>query len=92
MISIYGGGLDSDCTVVTIQRVANFRVKHTNSDPEGYNTLGTTIYTTKKFSDPEGYKSLGTTIYTTSINILYRFPVKKTLNRRPVFRVKKVII
>ena len=26
------GVLDSDCTEVTIQRVANFRVKHLNSD------------------------------------------------------------
>ena len=27
-------GIDSDCTVVTLQRVANFRVKHLNSDIE----------------------------------------------------------
>ena len=32
-ISIYGE-LDSDCTVVTLSRVANFRVKHLNSDIE----------------------------------------------------------
>ena len=28
------GELDSDCTVVTLSRVANFRVKHLNSDTE----------------------------------------------------------
>ena len=26
------GGLDSDCTVVTLHRVAKFRIKHLNSD------------------------------------------------------------
>ena len=33
IISIFGG-LDSDCTVVTLQCVANFRVKHLNLDIE----------------------------------------------------------
>ena len=28
------GGLDSDCTVVTHHRTANFRIKHLNSDIE----------------------------------------------------------
>ena len=28
------GGLDSDCTEVTLHRVANFRLKHLNSDTE----------------------------------------------------------
>ena len=32
-ISIFGG-LDSDCTVVTLRRFANFRVNHINSDIE----------------------------------------------------------
>ena len=31
---IFCGGLDSDCTVVTLHRTANFRVKHINSGIE----------------------------------------------------------
>ena len=31
---LFCGGLDSDCTVVTLHRTANFRVKHLNSGIE----------------------------------------------------------
>ena len=49
------GGLDSDCTVVTLHRIATFRVQHLNSAIEqtrgggggggGYNITSITIYT-----------------------------------------------
>ena len=44
------GWLDSDCTVVTLRRVANFRVKHLKSDIErtgGYNKISNFINTTR---------------------------------------------
>ena len=67
--------LDSDCTVVTHHRIANFRVKHLISEIEW--TRRGIIKTALLFIP-------------LVLIILHRFSVKQTVNR-PVFRVKIVI-
>ena len=69
------GGLDSDCTVVTLQRTANFRVKHLNSEIE--QTRRVTVLLVLLFKEP-------------ILILLYRFSRKNTVNG-PVFRVKIAI-
>ena len=65
------GGLDSDCTEVTLYRIANFRVKHLNSGIE--QTRKGIILLVLLFIQP-------------ILKLLYRFSVKNTVSR-PVFRV-----
>ena len=69
------GGLDSDCTVVTLHRNANFRVKHFNSVIE--QTRRGIVLLLLLFIQP-------------ILLLLYRFSVKNTVSR-PVFRVKIAI-
>ena len=69
------GGLDSDCTVVTLHQTANFRVKHLNSEMEQ----------TRK-----GLVLLEFLFIQPILKLLYRFSVKNTVNK-PVFRVKIAI-
>ena len=69
------GGLDSDCTEVTLHRVASFRFKHLNSDIE---------------KTRRGIKLLVLLFILPLLLLLYRFSVKNIVNR-PVFRVKIVI-
>ena len=69
------GGLDSECTVVTLHRTASFRVKHLNSDID--QTRWGTILLVSLFIQP-------------ILLLLYRFSVKNTVSR-PVFRVKIAI-
>ena len=69
------GGLDSDCTEVTLHRVANFRVEHFNSH----------IEQTRK-----DIVSLVLLYILPVLILLYRFPVKNTVSRT-VFRVKIAI-
>ena len=70
------GDLDSDCTEVTLHRVANFLVKHLNLDIE--RTRRGILLQLLLFIQP--------------ILILpFRFSVKSTVSR-PVLRVKIVII
>ena len=68
-------GLDSDCTVVTLHRIANFRVKHLNSAIE--QTRKGIILLILLFIQP-------------ILILLYRFSVQNTVSR-PVFRVKIAI-
>ena len=69
------GGLKSDCTVVTLQRTASFRVKLLNSD----------------FEQPGRGKVLLLLLFIQPIlTLLYRFSVKN-LVRGPVFRIKVAI-
>ena len=70
------GGLDSDCIEVTVHRVANFRVKHLNSDFE--QTRRSIILLVLLYIQP-------------ILKLLYRFLVKNTVSR-PVFRVKIKIV
>ena len=69
------GGLDSDCTEVTLHRVAKFRVKYLNSDFE---------------QTQRGIILLVLLLIQPILVLLYRFLVKNTVNR-PVFRVKIMI-
>ena len=69
------GGLDSDCTEVTLQRDANFRFKHLNSDIE---------------QTRRGITLLVLQFILPVLILYYRFSVKTIVNR-PVFRVKVVI-
>ena len=69
------GGLDSDCTVVTLHRIANFRVKHLNSSIE---------------QTRRGIKLLLLLLIQLISILLYRFSVKNTVSR-PVLRVKIAI-
>ena len=69
------GGLDSDCTVVTLHRTANFRVKHLNWEIE--QTRRGIVLPVLLFIRP-------------ILLLLYRFSVKNTVNG-PVFRVKIAI-
>ena len=66
------GGLDSDCTVVTLHRTANFRVKHFNSDIE---------------QARRGILLLIILFIQPILLLLYRFLVKNPVSG-PVFRVK----
>ena len=70
------GRLDSDCTEVTLHRVANFRVKHLESDFE---------------RTRRGMILLVLLNIQPILILLYRFSVKNTVSR-PVFWVKTVII
>ena len=72
---LFCGVVDSDCTVVTLHRTANFRVKHLNSGIE--QTRRGIILLVLLFIQP-------------IILFLYRFLVKNTV-RRPVFSVKVAI-
>ena len=63
------GGLDRDCTVMTLHRVANFRVKHLVSD----------IERTRR-----GIILLLLLIILSVLKFLYRFSIKYTVNRRAV--------
>ena len=67
------GGLNSDCTVVTLQQTANFRVKHLNS----------AIKQTRS-----GIILLLLLFIQLILILPYRFLVKKNTVSRPVFRVK----
>ena len=69
------GGLDSDCIVVTLQRIANFLVKHLNSGFE---------------QTRRGFILLVLLFIQPVLILLYRFSVKNTASR-PVFRVKSEI-
>ena len=69
------GVLGSDCTVVTLHRTANFRVKHLNSGIE--QTRRGIILLVLLFIQP-------------ILIFLYRFSVKNTVSR-PVFSVKVAI-
>ena len=62
---LFCGGLDSDCTVVTLHRTANFRVKHLNSVIE-QNRRGM-ILLVLSFIQP-------------ILILLYRFSVKNTVS------------
>ena len=66
------GGLDSECTVVTLHRTANFRVKHLNSVFE--QTRRGILFLVLLFIQP-------------ILILLYRFSVKNTVSR-PVFGVQ----
>ena len=63
------GGLDSDCTEVTLQQIANFRVKHLNSGIE--QTQRGNILIPLLFIQP-------------ILILLHRFSVKNTVSR-PIF-------
>ena len=69
------GGLDSDCTVVTLHRTAFFRVKHLNSAIE--QTRRVIILLLLLFIQP-------------ILKLLYCFSVQNTISRL-VFRVKIAI-
>ena len=69
------GGARQCCTVVTLHRIANFRVKHPNSDIE--QTRRGIVVILLFFIQP-------------ILLLLYRFSVKNT-ERGPVFRVKIAI-
>ena len=69
------GGLDSDCTVVTRHRTANFRLKHLNAGIE--QTRRGIILLVLLFINP-------------ILILIYRFSVKNTVSR-PVFSVKIAI-
>ena len=69
------GGLDSECTVVNLQRIANFRVKHLDSGIE---------------QTRRGIILLVLLFIQLGLILPYRFSVKNTVSR-PVFRVKIAI-
>ena len=69
------GGIDSDCTVMNLHRIANFRVKHLNSGIE--QTRRDISILVLLFIQP-------------IIILLYLFSVKNTVSR-PVLRVKIAI-
>ena len=69
------GGLNSDCTEVTLHRIANFRVKHLRSGTE---------------QTRRGIILLVLLLIQPLILTLYRFSVKNTVSRL-VFRVKIAI-
>ena len=69
------GGLDSDCTEVTLHRVAKFAVKHLNSDIE---------------QTRRGIILLVILLMQPLLVLLYCFSVTNTVSR-PVFRFKIVI-
>ena len=69
------GGLDSDCTEVTLHRIANCRVEHLNSGIE---------------KTRRGIISLLLLFIQPILLLLYRFSVKNTVSR-PVFRVQIAI-
>ena len=62
---LFCGGLDSDCTVVTLHRAANFRVKHLNSVIE--QTRRGMILLVLPFIQPK-------------LILLYRFSLKNTVS------------